>query len=184
MSGPWVGCTSGGGPVSASKEYFGDGHQSFRQLAFRRDLAEFLVAAHPKVWRLRDIHVATKLNVPSWAGPRPTRHYVGDQMTRVGPPVVRKGSTYGDRRAGGRGQLLNAGCPSSNASRHCACRSTDGEDAEAVLELPHASHTGDGPACGVGRISCAAFVLAICKRLRASIPAAERLGCGGCSPAR
>lgn len=126
MSGPWVGCTSGGGPVSASKEYFGDGHQSFRQLAFRRDLAEFLVAAHPKVWRLRDIHVATKLNVPSWAGPRPTRHYVGDQMTRVGPPVVRKGSTYGDRRAGGRGQLLNAGCPSSNASRHCACRSADG----------------------------------------------------------
>jgi hypothetical protein len=49
---------SGGGPVSASKEFFGDGHKSFRHLVFRRDLAEFLVAAHPKVWRLHDIQVA------------------------------------------------------------------------------------------------------------------------------
>jgi len=130
----WLHCR-GGRPVSASKEYFGDGHQSFRTLAFRRDLAEFLVAAHPKVWRLRDIHVATKLNVLSWAGPRPTRHYVGDQMTRVGPPVVSKGSLTEQEHAPIAGiqcvaaasfaEPIGRSWETPPALRHCSCVSAN-----------------------------------------------------------
>jgi hypothetical protein len=48
---------SGGGPVLGSKEFSGDGHQSFRHLVFRRDLADILVVAYPKVWRPHDIQV-------------------------------------------------------------------------------------------------------------------------------
>jgi hypothetical protein len=99
-------------------------------------------------------------------------------------------TAYGDRGASGRGQLLNPGCHSSNASRHCACRSTNGQILRRSWNC-RAPATGDGRACGVGRISCAAVVPAVRKHLReslqhlrASLPAAERLSCSGCSPVR
>jgi hypothetical protein len=39
-------------PVVASPEWFGDGFKVFRELLFRRDLAEALAALHPRVWSL------------------------------------------------------------------------------------------------------------------------------------
>lgn len=42
-------------PVVASPEWFGDGKQSFRQILWRRDLANFLVAASPKDFKIQNL---------------------------------------------------------------------------------------------------------------------------------
>ena len=42
-------------PVVASPEWFGAGKQSFRQILWRRDLADFLVAACPKDFKVQDL---------------------------------------------------------------------------------------------------------------------------------
>ena len=41
--------------VVASPEWFGDGHQAFRQILVRRQLAELIVAASPRDFRIREI---------------------------------------------------------------------------------------------------------------------------------
>jgi hypothetical protein len=41
--------------VVASPEWFGAGKQSFRQILWRRDLADFLVAASPKDFKVQDV---------------------------------------------------------------------------------------------------------------------------------
>lgn len=47
---PHVGSESAGGDVLASPDWFGDGWKAFRELLFRRPLAEALVALNPRVW--------------------------------------------------------------------------------------------------------------------------------------
>lgn len=42
-------------PVLASPEWFGDGMQSFSQIVWRRDVADFLVAASPKDFKIREL---------------------------------------------------------------------------------------------------------------------------------
>ncbi|MDF1605809.1 hypothetical protein [Nocardioides sp. YIM 152315] len=42
--------------VVASPEWFGAGMQSFRQILWRRDVAEFLVAISPKDFKIQEIH--------------------------------------------------------------------------------------------------------------------------------
>jgi hypothetical protein len=42
-------------PVVASPEWFGDGKQSFRQILWRRDLADFLVEASPKDFTFQNL---------------------------------------------------------------------------------------------------------------------------------
>jgi hypothetical protein len=41
--------------VAASPEWFGDGHKAFRQIIIRRGLAEMIVAATPRDFRIREI---------------------------------------------------------------------------------------------------------------------------------
>lgn len=43
-----IGRSMDGRPVAASREWFGDGMRSFSQIAWRRDLAEFIVETSPK----------------------------------------------------------------------------------------------------------------------------------------
>jgi hypothetical protein len=42
----------GGSDIAASSEWFGDGHQSYRQILMRRELAELIVAAGPKDFKM------------------------------------------------------------------------------------------------------------------------------------
>jgi hypothetical protein len=39
----------------ASPEWFGAGHQSFRQVLFRRELAELLAEARPKEFKIQEV---------------------------------------------------------------------------------------------------------------------------------
>lgn len=41
--------------VAASPEWFGDGHQAFRQIVVRRGVADMIVAAGPRDFRIREI---------------------------------------------------------------------------------------------------------------------------------
>jgi hypothetical protein len=45
---------SDGVDVAASPEWFGDGWQAFRQILFRRPLAELIANASPRDFRIRD----------------------------------------------------------------------------------------------------------------------------------
>lgn len=41
--------------VAASPEWFGDGYKAFREIVFRRELAEMLVAASPRDFKIREV---------------------------------------------------------------------------------------------------------------------------------
>jgi len=41
--------------IAASPEWFGDGHKAFRQIIVRRSLAELIVAASPRDFRVREL---------------------------------------------------------------------------------------------------------------------------------
>jgi hypothetical protein len=43
--------------VIASPEVFGDGLQSFRHLLFRRELADYLLAAAPRMWTAAEVTI-------------------------------------------------------------------------------------------------------------------------------
>lgn len=46
----------GSPPVVASPEWFGAGKQSFQQILWRRDVAEFLLDASPKDFKIQELH--------------------------------------------------------------------------------------------------------------------------------